>query len=144
MFDGCGDGELLDVARDAQRGVRVDSARQVLAVGRFAQRRVAAAQEGQQFWAVDEWDCIAAEIAAELGVGRGKAASVMQLGITLLERLPRVAEVFAAGVVEGRVITQIAHRTLLITDPEVLARPMGAWPAKRPAGITSQTARWPG
>ena len=100
---------------DAQRAERVAVARKVVAAGRFTLQRSAAS--GQDFlqWCVDYWDVVAAEIAAELGISRGRASSMMDYGQTLIERLPTLGEVFTAGAVDFRVIRIVAFRTALIS-----------------------------
>jgi hypothetical protein len=44
------------------------------------------------------------------------------VAMALRERLPRVAEVFAAGQISYRLVNSIAYRTALITDPDALAK----------------------
>ena len=104
-----------------QRAERVAVARKVVAAGRFTLQRLAAS--GQDFlqWCVDYWDVVAAEIAAELGISRGRASSMMDYGQTLIERLPTLGEVFTAGAVDFRVIRIVAFRTALIRDEQALA-----------------------
>ena len=46
-------------------------------------------------WCVDDWEAVAAEIGAELGISRGRASSQMHYGTTLLERFPTLGAVFA-------------------------------------------------
>ncbi len=121
MFESATDSELLDVMGDAERAERVAVARKVVAAGRFTLQRLAAS--GQDFlqWCVDYWDVVAAEIAAELGISRGRASSMMDYGQTLIERLPTLGEVFTAGAVDFRVIRIVAFRTALIRDEQALA-----------------------
>ena len=121
MFEGCTEGELLEVMRAAQQSVRIATAREVLAVGTFGLRRMAAADGEHDYWCVDDWEAIAAEVAAELGISRGRASSYLGYGKTLLEQFPKLAGVFAAGDVDFRVIRIIDFRTGLITDAEALA-----------------------
>ncbi len=121
MFEAATDVELLDVMRDAQRGERVAFARELLAAGRFTVQRIAASGQDYLDWCVDYWDVVAAEIAAELGISRGRASSWMDYGQTLIERLPKLGEVFAAGAVDFRVIRIVDFRTALITDEQALA-----------------------
>ena len=121
MFEGATDVELLDVMRDAQRGERMAFARELLAAGRFTLQRIAASGQDYLEWCVDYWDVVAAEIAAELGISRGRASSWMDYGQTLIERLPVLGEVFAAGAVDFRVIRIVDFRTALITDEQALA-----------------------
>jgi hypothetical protein len=122
VFEKCGDAELLEAMGDAQRAERAAFARQLLAVGRFAQRRMEQMGGAHDDWCVDDWEIIAAEIGAELGISRGRASSQMRYGIALLERFPKLGEVFAAGDVDFRVIAAAIFRTDLITDAEVLAK----------------------
>jgi hypothetical protein len=121
VFEGCGDAELLALMGDAQQAERVAFARQLMAVGRFAQRRVEQMSGENDFFCVDDWEVIAAEIGAELGISRGRASSQMRYGTTLLERFPKLGEVFLAGRVDFRVIAATIFRTDLITDAAVLA-----------------------
>ena len=54
-----------------------------MAVGRFAQRRIEQMSGEHDFWCVDDWEAIAAEIGAELGISRGRAGSQMRYGIAV-------------------------------------------------------------
>ncbi len=107
---------------DNQRGERVATMRRLIAAGRFCQQRINEFDTARETWCVDDWEATAAEIAAELGIGRGRASSSMRYGLTLLERFPKLADVCLSGAVEFRVLAAIEYRTALITDPEVWAR----------------------
>lgn len=96
---------------EAQRTERVAVARRVLAAGRLCRLMGAAGR-----------DAATARIAAELGISRGRAFAQMRCGLQLLDRLPALAGVFAAGEVELRVVAAAVFRTQAITDAEVLAR----------------------
>jgi hypothetical protein len=102
--------------REAQQEERAAFARQLPAVGRFAQRRMAQMSGEHDFWCVDDWEVIAAEIGAELGISRGRASSQMRYGNAPLERFPKLAEVFLAGAVDFRVIAAAKFRTDLMID----------------------------
>ena len=122
VFDGCDEAGLLAVMGEAQRAERVAVARRVLAAGRLCQRRMAAAGAGErEQWCVDNWEAVAAEVAAQLGITRGRASALMNYGVELLDRLPRLAAVFAAGQADFAVITAVVFRTGLITDRAALA-----------------------
>jgi hypothetical protein len=121
MFESSSDVELLDVMREAQRAGRVALARQLLAMGRLSLQRLEAAGEQRGNWCVDEWDNIAAEVGAELGISRGRASSQMDYGQSLLQRLPKLAAVFAAGEVDFRVVSIVVYRTALLVDEKALA-----------------------
>lgn len=121
MFDGLGVGELLDVVREARSAERVAVARTVLAVGRFSLQRFAAMGNTHDSWCVDDWDVIGAEVAAELGISRRRACSLMDYGRALIEQMPRLGEVFLAGEVDFRVIRIIDFRCGLVVDEQVMA-----------------------
>jgi hypothetical protein len=122
VFEGCGDAELLELMGEAQRSERAGFARQLLATGRFTERRMEQMSGEHDFWCVDDWEVVAAEIGAELGISRGRASSQMRYGTTLLERFPKLGEVFLAGEVDFRVIAAAIFRTDLISDKAVLAK----------------------
>jgi hypothetical protein len=121
VFDGCGNAELLDLMGDAQRVERAAFASQLMAIGEYTVRRIAEQTDEHNLWAVDGWEQIAAEISAELGISRRRASAQMSYGQSLIERLPRLAEVCGAGLVDFRVIAAAIYRTDLITDPDALA-----------------------
>ena len=50
-----------------------------------------------EFWCVDDWKAIAAEIGAELGISRGRASTQMHYGSALIKRFPKLGAVFLAG-----------------------------------------------
>jgi hypothetical protein len=118
MFDS--NSALLDAMGDAQRAERAGAARKVIAAGRFFLQRRAALGGTHEDWCVDDWDVIGAEVAAQLGVSRGRASSWMDYGQVLIERLPTLAEVFMSGCIDFRVIRIIAFRTALLTDDQVI------------------------
>ncbi len=98
------------------------TARRLLAAGRLCQRRMAVVDGDRTQWCIDNWEAVAAEVGAELGVSRNRASSAMNYGLELLERLPRLGAVFAAGEVDFRVVAAIVFRAGLITDPDVLVK----------------------
>jgi hypothetical protein len=122
MFD-TSDASLLGAMAAAQRDERMATARRMLLTGRLVQRRtVGLSGLDRTQWCIDNWEAVAAEIGAELGVSRGRASSQMNYGIELLERLPKLGAAFAAGAIDVRVIMAAVFRTGLITDPAILAR----------------------
>lgn len=97
------------VMAEAQRTERVAVARRVLAAGRLYRLMGTAGR-----------DAAAARIANELGISRSRAFSEMRCGLQLLDRLPALAAVFAAGEVELRVAAAAAMGTQSIADAELL------------------------
>lgn len=115
-------GDDLAAAWDGQRAERIGMAQRLIAVGRFCRRRLTESGQGRGLWCIDEWEVIAAEVGARLGISRGRASSQMNYGLTLLERLPKFAAVCLAGDVDLWTLAVIEFRTALITDHDVLAR----------------------
>jgi hypothetical protein len=122
MFELLDEPALLERMRSAQRCERVAIADRLLAAGRLCQLRMAVIDEIDRMqWCIDNWEAVAAEVGAELGISRGRASSQMNYGVELLERLPKLGAVFAAGDVDFRVIAVAVFRTGLITDADALA-----------------------
>lgn len=121
MFDNLDGAGLLAEMAASQRVERAAGARRLLAAGRLCQLRMAAVDEADHSqWCIDNWEAVAAEVGAELGVSRGRASSQMGYGLDLVERLPKLAAVFAAGDIDFRVVAVALFHTGLITDPGVL------------------------
>lgn len=150
MFESLGQADLLAEMAVAQRDERVAVARRLLAAGRLCQLRMADLEAADRMqWCIDNWEAAAAEVGAELGISRGRASAQMNYGLELLERLPKLGEVFAAGAVDFRVIVTAVFRTGLITDPDVLARidarlarTAGGWNALSRAKIAEVVDWW--
>ncbi len=98
-------------------------AQRLFAIADVLEARLAAdgSAEREQ-WCVDNWDVVAAEVAAVHNVSLGVAAHQLLIAKALRERLARVAEVFAAGQISYRLVTAIVARTRLIKDPEAMAK----------------------
>ncbi|MFN8072278.1 MAG: HNH endonuclease signature motif containing protein [Mycobacterium sp.] len=150
MFESMGESALLAEMSDAQRTERAATARRLLAAGRLCQLRMAGLEEADRTqWCIDNWEAVAAEVGAELGVSRGRASWQMNYGVDLLERLPRLAAVFAAGDIDFRIVAAVAFRTGLITDSDILGRidaaialRAGRWNALSRNRITELIDRW--
>lgn len=110
------------------------AAAQLVAVGELFGYRLSRCSETEA-WAVDTEAAVSAEVAAELRIGQGLAASKVRYARAMRERLPRVGAVFAAGDIDLRMFQTIVFRTDLITDPDVL----GVVDAELAANV----ARWP-
>ncbi len=73
-------------------------------------------------WCLDNWDAVAASVAAAQNVSLGVASHQLLIADGLRKRLPRVAEVFAAGAISYRMVAAVVSRTRLIKDPDALAK----------------------
>jgi Domain of unknown function (DUF222) len=85
-------------------------------------------------WCLDNWDAVVAEAAAAQNVSHGVASHQLMVAMALRERLPRVAEVFAAGAISYRLVSAIVARTRLVQD--LVAR------AQIDASIAAAVAGW--
>lgn len=94
------------------------AARRLAAIAEFTARRMDGAEHEE--WIVDDWDAASIEVGAALNVSPGRAGGQMNLGMTLRNRLPKVAALFAAGVLNARTVAMIARRTDLVRDREAL------------------------
>jgi hypothetical protein len=98
-------------------------ARRLFAIAEVLEARLSAEGSAErEQWCVDNWDAVAAEIAATHNVSLGVAAHQLMIAAALRERLPRVAEVFAAGQICYRLVNAIVYRTALITDADAAAK----------------------
>ena len=73
-------------------------------------------------WCFDNWNAVAAEIAAHHGVSLGVARHQLLIAMALRERLTRVDEVFRTGRIGWRVVSAIVSRTALVIDPHAQAK----------------------
>jgi hypothetical protein len=134
MFDTIDDAAVVDAITDAACAQNAMCARELAAIGELYARR-APADDAERFnWAVDGHENVVAEVAAALGISRGRAAGRLRYAIALRERLPRVAEVFARGAIDFRLMAAVVYRTELIEDPVLIA--------KLDAAVARHAPRW--
>jgi hypothetical protein len=134
MFDSVNDAGVVDAIIEAARGQNAMCARELSAVGELYARR-APADDAERFsWAVDGHENVVAEVAAALRISRGRAAGRLRYAIALRERLPRVAEVFARGDIDFRLMAAVVYRTELVEDAEMVA--------KLDAAVARHAPRW--
>ncbi|OBG29913.1 HNH endonuclease signature motif containing protein [Mycobacterium sp. 852002-51057_SCH5723018] len=122
MFDGLADALVVDAITDAGRAQNMSCARELAAIGELYARR-APDDDAERFsWAVDGHENVVAEVAAALRISRGRARGRLRHAIALRERLPRVAEVFARGDIDFRLVAALVTRTENVDDDELIAR----------------------
>jgi hypothetical protein len=99
------------------------SAQRLFAIAEVFEARLSADGSAEcEQWALDNWDAVCAEIGAAHNVSLGVASHQLMVARALRERLPRVAEVFAAGQISYRLVNAIVYRTALIRDPAARAK----------------------
>jgi uncharacterized protein DUF222 len=104
------------------------------AIGELYARRAPADDVDRSNWAIDGHENVVAEIGAALGISRGRARGRLRYAIDLRERLPRVAEVFARGLIDFRMMAAVVTRTELVEDLVLVA--------KLDAAIARHAAKW--
>lgn len=131
----CDDAGLVDAMQAAARLQAAFLARVFAAGAELYHRRLAEQEVSRrEIWAIDGWEAVAAEVAAAQGISRGRAAGQLRIGLALAERLPKLAALFAAGLVDYQVVAAVVHRTELMMDPDAIPR-MDRW-------LERNAARW--
>jgi hypothetical protein len=98
-------------------------AQRLFAIADVLEARMSADDSAErEQWCIDNWDAVAAEVAAAHNVSLGVASHQLMLAKALRERLPRVADLFAAGEISYRHVNAIVYRTALIRDADARAR----------------------
>ena len=115
MFEGVADVDLIDVMGEATRDESTAIAQRLTAVGELYARREAERAE-IKWWSTDVTDLVAAEISAVQNISHARAAGQVHYARTLRDRLPHVAKVFAAGVIDFRMVSTIIARTENVDD----------------------------
>jgi hypothetical protein len=110
------------------------AAEQLTAIGQLFAYRLSRCSECEE-WAVDTEAAVSAEVAAELRISQGLAASRVRYARAMRERLPKVGAVFTAGAIDYPMFQTIVFRTDLIVDADVLAAV--------DAELVVNVARWP-
>jgi hypothetical protein len=95
------------------------AARRLAATAELIRRRADGPTDCAQ-WSCDNWDAMAAEVAAAQGISHGMASGQMYLAVALRDRLPRVEALFVDGTISARLAAAIVWHTDLIKDPETL------------------------
>jgi len=128
------DAGVVDAITAAAQEQSAMCARELAAVGELYARRALEDDVDRENWAIDGHENVVAEVAAALGVSRGRARGRLRYAITLRERLPRVAELFARGLIDFRLMAAVVSRTELVEDPDLIA--------KLDAAIATHAPKW--
>lgn len=121
MFDSLrslDDAAVIDAVEACARAEAAAAARRLAAIAELARRRCG--DDDRALWACDSWDSAAAEVAAVLGLSHGRACGQLHLGVALYRRLPRLAALFADGVLSYRIVAAVVWRTDLVQDADAL------------------------
>ncbi len=114
------DGALIDAVAGYARASAVCDARRLAAVAELVRRRCSDEQE-RAGWVCDTWDSAAAEVAAAMNIGHGRALGQLYLAEALDVRLPRINALFLAGSISLRLVVALKFRTALVNDDVIAA-----------------------
>jgi hypothetical protein len=128
------DAGVVDAIAAAARGQNAACAWELSAIGELYARRIPQDDVDRVNWVIDGHENVVAEVSAALGISRGRARGRLRYAIALRERLPRLAEVFARGLIDFRLMAAVVSRTELVEDPVLVA--------KLDAAIARHAPRW--
>ena len=116
------DAALVDAAAGWSRTENAACARKVAVMAELFARRTGLPAGEREDWWVDPEAAVGAELGAAQNISTWMALAQAHRGIVLADRLPKVAALFAAGLISELLVRAIEHRTALITDPDAIAR----------------------
>jgi len=114
------DASVLAAIGICARAEAAAAARRLAAIAELVARRADGPTDSAR-WSCDNWDAIAAEVAAAQGISHAMASGQMYLASALRQRLPGVGALLADGIITARLASAIVWHTDLITDPTTLA-----------------------
>ncbi|MEU0494337.1 DUF222 domain-containing protein [Mycobacterium sp. NPDC006124] len=71
-------------------------------------------------WCLDDFDAVAAHIGAAQRITPGAASHQLLIAVALHERFPKVAAVFAQGLITYALVKTVVTRAALVIDPDAL------------------------
>ena len=119
-FFGVQDAGVVAAIGVAAREENAACARRLEAMGELYARRAPEDDDERTGWLVDGYESLAAEVAAELAITRGRARGQLRYAIQLREKLPRLLAVFVSGAIDMRMVIRIVNRAALITDAQLM------------------------
>lgn len=122
---GASDAAVVAAIGDCARAEAAAAARRLAAIAELVARRADGPTDCAH-WSCDNWDAMAAEIAAAQGISHTMASGQMYLAVALRTRLPQVGALLANGAISARLAGAIVWHTDLIKDPDTLALVDGA------------------
>lgn len=119
MFDSLDDAGIVNAIRSSAQAEAAACARRLLAIAElFFRRADADRSSGHEWWWLDTFDAVAAEVSSAQCITPGAAATQLRYAIALTDRLPKVAEVFASGLVSHRVVVAINRVPTAVSAPQ--------------------------
>lgn len=132
MFDAGDPAALIDAMAAASRAESAAIAERLRAVAALYEVRCVDYAEAQ-FWRTDVFEAVAAEVSAAQNISRGRAGCQVRVAVSLYQRLPQVAAVFARGDIDYRVLQMVINRTANVEDDII---------AGLDASLAEQVRKW--
>ncbi|WP_231737332.1 HNH endonuclease [Mycobacterium sp. IS-1742] len=121
-FSALSDAELILVTGGWARVENAAAARRLAAMAEVFRRRTGLDDAvDRDNWFVDPEACAVSEVAAAQNITESLATFQTYRAVMLGDRLPKVAALFAAGLITDLLVRAIVTRTALITDPGLMA-----------------------
>lgn len=118
---GLSDAELIDAAAVTTRAENAACARKLAVMAELFIRRTGLSPDERELWWVDPEAAVSAEIAAAHNITSGLALHQTHRGVALRDRLPKVAALFFAGLINDLLVREIVSRTYLVERPDLMA-----------------------
>ena len=147
VFDKMAAAELVDAMGGAGRAESRAVAQRLAAVARLYAIRKRQYVEAE-FWHTDVYEAVAAEVSAAQNLSRWRAGSQVNTAVSLFERLPAVAAVFARGDIDYRMVRFALRRTANVDDGIIgeldaaLARHITRWMRFSDKKLTDRLDMW--
>jgi hypothetical protein len=109
----------VDAITLATREENAAGARRLSAIGDLWELRAPDDDIEKRYWAIDGYAGLVVEVAAALGVSRKRAQAQVDRAVMLRTRLPKVAAVYAKGLIDAVLVAMIVARTDLIIDDDI-------------------------
>ena len=122
MFESLSDAAVIEGMWSAASEENAACGQRLMWMGELYARRAPEDQDDRLNWAIDGHANVVAEISAALNIGRGRAAGQLRYAIALREQLPKVAELFATGAIDFRMMAELVNRSDNVIDPDLLAK----------------------
>ncbi|MDV3128214.1 13E12 repeat family protein, partial [Mycobacterium sp. 21AC1] len=117
------DATLVDTVRGWARAEAAAGARKLAVMAElFLRRTDTPTAVDRELWWVDPCGAVCAELGAAQGISQWAALAQTRTAVALRDRLPNVAALLADGLIDTALAGAIVWRTLLIQDPEPMAR----------------------
>jgi hypothetical protein len=124
--------EMVSAIRACHRTEAASAGRKWAFTAMLLRAREDEAAAEEQTWAHDTWAAVKDEIAAAMSLSPRRASGQIRIAEALTQRLPKVAELLAHGIISAKVAATIVYRTeyvaaeaQTVVDAEIAARAQG-------------------